>query len=28
MLLGVKRLARKGFYINKETADKLIALMT
>jgi len=27
MLLGVKRLARKGFYINKETADKLIALM-
>jgi len=28
MLLGVKRLARKGFYVNKETADKLIALMT
>ncbi len=28
MLLGVKRLARKGFYIDKETADKLIALMT
>jgi predicted transcriptional regulator len=27
MLLGVKRLARKGFYIDKETADKLIALM-
>jgi len=27
-LLGVKRLARKGFYIDKETADKLIALMT
>lgn len=28
MLLSVKRLARKGFYIDKETADKLIALMT
>ena len=28
MLLGVKRLARKGFYVNNETADKLIALMT
>jgi len=27
MLLGVKRLARKGFYIDKETADKLITLM-
>jgi predicted transcriptional regulator len=27
MLLGVKRLARKGFYVDKETADKLIALM-
>jgi predicted transcriptional regulator len=27
MLLGVNRLARGGFYINKETADKLIALM-
>jgi len=27
MLLGVNRLARKGFYINKETAEKLIALM-
>jgi predicted transcriptional regulator len=27
MLLGVKRLARKGFYIDKETAEKLIALM-
>jgi predicted transcriptional regulator len=26
-LLGVKRLSRKGFYIDKETADKLIALM-
>jgi predicted transcriptional regulator len=26
-LLGVKRLARKGFYIDKETAYKLIALM-
>ena len=28
MLLGVNMLARKGFYIDKETADKLIALMT
>jgi predicted transcriptional regulator len=28
MFLGVKRLSRKGFYIDKETADKLIALMT
>jgi len=27
MLLGVNRLARGGFYINKGTADKLIALM-
>jgi len=27
MLLGVNRLSRKGFYINKETAEKLIALM-
>jgi len=27
MLLGVNRLARGGFYINKETADKLIAPM-
>lgn len=27
MLLGVNRLSRKGFYINKETANKLIALM-
>jgi len=27
MLLDLKRLSRKGFYINKETADKLIALM-
>lgn len=27
-LLRVKRLSRKGFYVNKETADKLIALMT
>jgi predicted transcriptional regulator len=27
MLLGVKRLSRKGFYVDKETADKLIALM-
>jgi predicted transcriptional regulator len=28
MLLGANRLSRKGFYIKKETADKLIALMT
>ena len=28
MLLGVSRLARKGFYVNKETAEKLIELMT
>jgi predicted transcriptional regulator len=28
MLFGAKRLARGGFYINKETADKLIAIMT
>lgn len=28
MILGVKRLSRKGFYIDKETADRLIALMT
>ena len=27
-LLGVKKLARKGFYIDKQTADKLVALMT
>lgn len=27
MLLGVKRLARKGFYMSKETAKKLKALM-
>jgi len=27
MLLGVNRLARGGFYISKETAEKLIALM-
>jgi predicted transcriptional regulator len=27
MLLGVKRLSRKGFYIDKETADELLALM-
>ena len=25
--LGIKRLSRRGFYISKETADKLIALM-
>ncbi|NWG11255.1 hypothetical protein HXY33_05860 [Candidatus Bathyarchaeota archaeon] len=28
LLLGAKRLSRKGFYIGKETADKLIELMT
>ena len=28
MFLGVKRLSRKGFYVDKETADKLIALMS
>jgi predicted transcriptional regulator len=28
MFLGVKRLSRKGFYINDDLADKLIALMT
>jgi predicted transcriptional regulator len=27
LLLGVKRLARGGFYIDKETAEKMIALM-
>jgi predicted transcriptional regulator len=27
MLLGVKRLSRKGFYIDKETATRLISLM-
>lgn len=27
MLLGVKRLARRGFYIDKATAEKLAALM-
>lgn len=27
MLLGVKRLSRKGFYVSKETADKLISIM-
>jgi len=27
MFLGVNRLARGGFYIDKETADKLVALM-
>lgn len=27
LLLGVKRLARGGFYIDKDTADKLIAFM-
>lgn len=28
MFFGVKRLSRKGFYMNKKTADKLVALMT
>jgi predicted transcriptional regulator len=27
MLLGVKRLARGGFYVDKETAERIIALM-
>jgi hypothetical protein len=27
LLLGVKRLSRKGFYVNRETADKLISAM-
>jgi predicted transcriptional regulator len=27
MFLGLKRLSRKGFYVDKETADELIALM-
>ena len=27
ILLGRRRLSRKGFYLNKETADKLIKLM-
>jgi predicted transcriptional regulator len=27
MSLGVKRLSRKGFYVNKEKADRFIALM-
>ena len=27
MFLGVKRLSRKGFYLSKETAEKLKALM-
>jgi predicted transcriptional regulator len=27
MFLGIKRLSRKGFYVNKETADKLISFM-
>ncbi|MEM3730518.1 MAG: hypothetical protein QW667_03325 [Candidatus Bathyarchaeia archaeon] len=27
MLLGVKRLARGGFYVNKETAERMIAIM-
>jgi len=28
MLLGVRRLSRKGFYVNKEIADKLLTLLT
>jgi predicted transcriptional regulator len=27
MLLGARRLSRKGFYLDKETADKIVALM-
>jgi len=27
MFLGLKRLSRKGFYLDKETADELLALM-
>lgn len=27
LFFGVKRLSRKGFYINKDAADKLIAMM-
>jgi predicted transcriptional regulator len=27
-LLGVRRLSRKGFYVNKEIADKLLTLMS
>ncbi|MEM3443141.1 MAG: hypothetical protein QXM86_04725 [Candidatus Bathyarchaeia archaeon] len=27
LLLGVKRLARRGFYIDKATSEKLVALM-
>jgi len=27
MLLGVKRLSRKGFYVNKELSDTLISMM-
>jgi predicted transcriptional regulator len=27
LLLGVKRLSRKGFYVNKELSDTLIAMM-
>jgi predicted transcriptional regulator len=27
MFLGLKRLSRKGFYVDKETADELVALM-
>ncbi|MGD0496139.1 MAG: hypothetical protein ABSB28_08880 [Candidatus Bathyarchaeia archaeon] len=27
MLLGVKRLSRKGFYVNKDTSDTLISMM-
>jgi predicted transcriptional regulator len=28
LFLGVSRLSRKGFYVDKETADRLIELMT
>lgn len=27
MLLGKKKLARRGFYINKKTADRMITIM-
>lgn len=28
LFLGVNRLARRGFYINRETAEKLVAIMS
>jgi len=27
MLLGLKRLSRRGFYVDKKTADRMVALM-